>query len=262
MDVNRWVDERLSALDPPGDWRPDSSAAWTKLRRRERPPRHRWWLWATVSAAAAAAVCAGLLLVSAPSACANPRGCMAAPSSGVRPLDGPPAFKQSGAATARVTCELFSDFECPHCAAFYRDTLPQLSARYLDTGKVRLIDRDAPVPQHRNARLAALYADAAGEAGYYRAVADKLYRAQAVWSADGDVDAQVALVVPAAAMEKVRAEVRNGSGAEKTLKADEAAAKEKHVDRTPTLICNGQVIGPSLSFPQIEAQLDTLVGQR
>ena len=27
MDVSRWVDDRLSSLDPPGNWRPDSSAA-------------------------------------------------------------------------------------------------------------------------------------------------------------------------------------------------------------------------------------------
>jgi hypothetical protein len=71
MDVNRWVDERLSALDLPGDWRPDSPAAFAKLQQRSAPARRRWWLWAAVSAAAAAA-CAGALLMTTPSACANP----------------------------------------------------------------------------------------------------------------------------------------------------------------------------------------------
>jgi hypothetical protein len=46
------------------------------------------------------------------------------------------------------------------------------------------------------------------------------------------------------------------------VKADEAEARQKHVDRTPTLLCNGRIIGPSLSFLQIEAQIDPLVAQR
>src|SRR5580704_19696639 len=74
MDVKRWVDERLSSLDPAGDWQPDSSAAFARLRRRDAPTRRKWWLWATLSATAAAG-CAVLLLVSAPSACATPLGC-------------------------------------------------------------------------------------------------------------------------------------------------------------------------------------------
>ena len=43
---------------------------------------------------------------------------------------------------------------------------------------------------------------------------------------------------------------------------DEAQARENHLDRTPTLLCNGQVIGPNLSFGTIEASLDPLVVQR
>jgi protein-disulfide isomerase len=46
------------------------------------------------------------------------------------------------------------------------------------------------------------------------------------------------------------------------VKVDEARARQKHIDRTPTLLCNGQTIGPNLSFPQIEAQIDPLVMQR
>ena len=265
-DVSRWVDERLSSLEPAGDWLPHSGAAFAKLERRTAP-RRRWWLWVALSAAAAAA-CAALLLVSMPTACANPLGCSpSAKATGatVRTESAVPArteFKQSGSPAAPVDCELYSDYACPHCAAFYLETLPQLSARYVDTGKVRLVHRDFPLPQHRYARLAALYADAAGEAGYYQAVADKLYRTQAVWSADGDVDAQVAKVVPSPAMEKVRSRVHADPSLDTLVTADETAARENRIVRTPTLRCNGQVIGPNLSFTQIEAQIDPLVGSR
>jgi protein-disulfide isomerase len=278
MDVSRWADERLSSLEPPGDWRPDSSAAFARLQRRETPARRRWWLWATLSATAAAA-CAVLLLVSTPSACANPLGCSpssqaahvapvpvrvnpAAPTFDVRTPGRKQSFKESGSQTAPVTCEVYTDYECPHCATFYFETLPQLTARYVEPGKVRLIHRDFPLSHHKYARLAALYADAAGQAGYYDAVARKLFRTQAVWSTDGDIDGQVAKVVPAAAMEKVRAQVRDDALVETSVAADEAQAREKHIERTPTLLCNGQTIGPNLSFPQIEAQLDPMVMQR
>ena len=283
MDGNRWVDERLSSLDPSGGWQPDSSAAFARLRRRAAPTRRRWWLWAALSATAAA-VCAAVLLVSTPSACANPLGCSTtgppeharpAPTAvvtrGPAPVRIAPApaavvtlapkasFKESGSATAPVTCELYTDYECPHCATFFLETMPQVAARYVETGKVRLIHRDFPLARHRYARLAALYADAAGEAGYYGAVANRLFRTQAVWSADGDIDGQVAQVVPAAAMETVRAQVRDDSSAGHAVAVDEAQGREKHIDRTPTLLCNGQAIGPDLSFSRIEASLDPMV---
>jgi protein-disulfide isomerase len=171
-------------------------------------------------------------------------------------------YKESGSPSAKVTCELYSDYECPHCAAFYLETLPQVVARYVDSGKMRLIHRDFPLARHRYARLAARYANAAGEEGYYDAVSRKLFRTQEVWSSDGEIDAQVARVVPPAAMEKVRALARDDSKAEESVKADETRARENHVDRTPTLLCNGRTIGPDLSFGQIEAQLDPLVAQR
>jgi hypothetical protein len=43
------------------------------------------------------------------------------------------------------------------------------------------------------------------------------------------------------------------------VKTDEAQARQKHVDRTPMLICNGRTIGPNFAFPQIEAQIDPLL---
>lgn len=41
------------------------------------------------------------------------------------------AFK--GASNARVGVIQYSDFECPYCATFARDTLPRVMAAYVDT---------------------------------------------------------------------------------------------------------------------------------
>lgn len=287
-DVNRWVDQRLSSLDPPQNWRPDSSAALAQLRRRGRsgnaPRRHRWWLWATVSATAAAAASIAILLLSAPPACANPLGCTEAahpapvvappaalpaalPAPQPKPAAKPAAavtrqnnFKESGSLTASVTCELFADYQCPHCAAFYLETLPQLITEYVETGKVRLIHRDFPLSQHPYARLAARYANAAGRLGYYRAAATKLFRTQAVWSGDGDIDRQVAQSVPPTVMKRVRALVNDAPEPDGTLAADEAMAREDHLNQTPTVVIVSKghrlVVPCAVTYEQIKAYLD------
>jgi protein-disulfide isomerase len=293
MDVNRWVDDRLASLEPTANWRPDSSAALALLRHRDRagntPRRHLWWVWATLSAGAAAA-CLCFLLFSTQPACANPLGCtqpnppspaapailpetppVPAPTPAVAPARTPVVarkrnFKESGSLTAPLTCELYTDYECPHCATFYLETIPQLVAEYVQTGKVRLIHRDFPLAQHQYARLAARYANAAGQTGYYQAVATRLFRTQGVWSGDGDVDQQVAHALPAAVMAKVRALVKNDATLDDSVATDLAMALEDHLNQTPTLVIVSKghrlVIGGYLSFSQVKTRLDELLAQQ
>tara|TARA_Y100000310_G_C20694141_1_gene824277 strand:+ start:3074 stop:3781 length:708 start_codon:yes stop_codon:yes gene_type:complete len=46
---------------------------------------------------------------------------------------------------APVTIIEFSDYQCPFCARFWSQTLPQLKSEYIDTGKVKLVFRDFPL---------------------------------------------------------------------------------------------------------------------
>jgi protein-disulfide isomerase len=57
-----------------------------------------------------------------------------------------------GAANARVTVQIFSDFECPFCSRI-EPTLSTLVERY--GSRVRFVWRDYPLPFHQNAMLAA-----------------------------------------------------------------------------------------------------------
>ena len=56
------------------------------------------------------------------------------------------------------------------------------------SGKVRIIFRDYPLPQHPYARKAAVYADAAARIGRYERVCDTLFRTQDDWGQTGDVE--------------------------------------------------------------------------
>lgn len=40
---------------------------------------------------------------------------------------------------AKVTIVEYSDFQCPFCGRFYKDTLPQITKEYIDTGKAKFV---------------------------------------------------------------------------------------------------------------------------
>ena len=67
-----------------------------------------------------------------------------------------------GSDTAPLAVIEFSDFQCPFCANFARDTLPQLREKYVRTGKVRLAFQHLPLKAHRFAETAARAANCAG----------------------------------------------------------------------------------------------------
>lgn len=50
-----------------------------------------------------------------------------------------------GAADTKLVMLEFSDLNCPFCAGFHQDTLPDIITAYVDTGKLRLVYRDYPI---------------------------------------------------------------------------------------------------------------------
>lgn len=73
-----------------------------------------------------------------------------------------------GSQDARVVLVDFSDYQCPFCAKFYRDTMPQLDRDYFKTGKVKYVFRDLPLEAiHPHAFKAAQAARCAGEQGRF-----------------------------------------------------------------------------------------------
>jgi len=80
-----------------------------------------------------------------------------------------------GDAKAPVTIIEFSDFQCPFCGKFFKDTLPQLRNEYIKTGRVKLVYRDYPLDFHPYAQKAAEAADCADEQGKFWQMHDKLF---------------------------------------------------------------------------------------
>ncbi len=92
--------------------------------------------------------------------------------------DGAPT---KGKADAPVTMVEFADFQCPFCSRFASDTLQQLVKTYVDTGKIKFVYKEFPLPFHSNSQPAAMAAECANEQAKFWPYHDKLYATQTTW---------------------------------------------------------------------------------
>lgn len=83
-----------------------------------------------------------------------------------------------GSKDARVTLIEFSDFECPYCRSFYKDTVLQIRKDYIETGKVKMLYRHYPLPFHPNATPFAIASECANEQGRFWEMHDKIFTSQ------------------------------------------------------------------------------------
>jgi protein-disulfide isomerase len=60
-----------------------------------------------------------------------------------------------GRLNAELTVVEFSDFQCPFCGRYARETWPNIRRQYVDTGRVRYVFRNLPLGMHPLAESAA-----------------------------------------------------------------------------------------------------------
>jgi len=89
-----------------------------------------------------------------------------------------------GSASAKVVLIEFSDYQCPYCASYSTEVLPQIADQYIATGKVRYVFRDYPLPMHANAAKAAEAAHCAGAQGKFWEMHDVLFKNATALGAD------------------------------------------------------------------------------
>ena len=83
-----------------------------------------------------------------------------------------------GSPDAKVALVEFTDYQCPFCGRNEKTVMPQVIKEFVDTGKVRYVLRDFPLPFHKNAKNAAYAAHCAGEQGKYWEMHDLLFQNQ------------------------------------------------------------------------------------
>jgi protein-disulfide isomerase len=81
-----------------------------------------------------------------------------------------------GSKEAPVAMIVYSDFQCPFCGKFARDTVPVLRSSFVNTGKLAIVFRHLPIDRiHPNARRAAQAAECAGRQGLFWDIHDTLF---------------------------------------------------------------------------------------
>jgi protein-disulfide isomerase len=163
-----------------------------------------------------------------------------------------------GDAGAPITIIEYASLTCGHCARFHADTLPDLKAAYIETGKARLVYRDFPLGEL--ATQAAMLAHCAGKDRYFGFL-EMLFRSQSTWATDEQ---------PLQAL--ARTSRMGGLGAkdfERCL-ADQAVAKTVLTRRlegqrafgiqsTPTFIINGRKYTGAMPFEEFDSILRPLL---
>lgn len=89
-----------------------------------------------------------------------------------------------GNSDAPVVVVEFSDYQCPFCKRYYKNTLSELDKDYIKTGKVKYVFRDFPLEFHKQAPKAAEAAQCAGDQGKYREMHDKIFDNQSTIQVD------------------------------------------------------------------------------
>ena len=152
---------------------------------------------------------------------------------------------------APVTIIEYASVACPYCANFNATVMPELKAKYIDTGKVRYVYRPMLTGVQTIAVAGERLAECAGNDRYF-AVVDAMMRGQKEFYAYGesDVFARPVLLRIAksfgfdeATFDKCVADP-NGLSA---LNARNDKYLESGVHSTPTIVVNGkELVDPSL----------------
>ncbi len=90
-----------------------------------------------------------------------------------------------GDPSAPLTLLEMTDYQCPYCARYAKQTYPQIQKEYVETGKVRYVLVDMPLAMHRLAFKAAEATHCAAEQDQYWEMHDRLFdnqRALEPWS--------------------------------------------------------------------------------
>jgi protein-disulfide isomerase len=158
-----------------------------------------------------------------------------------------------GPANAKVTIQIFSDFQCPFCKRV-EPTLAQVEAEFKD--KVKLVWRHMPLPFHQDAPLASEAAQEVfaqkGNKAFWE-YHDKLFEAQG--NPDGIKQPNLEKIAEGMGIDMAKFKAALESHKHKAaIEADVAVAKQAEINGTPAFAINGYFISgaqPYASFKRV-----------
>ena len=151
-----------------------------------------------------------------------------------------------GKTSAPLTIVEFSDFECSYCRRFHGQVFPQLKSQYIDTGLVRFVHKDLPLPFHPHALPAAAAARCAGEQNRYWDMYAALFDQQNCLSCKGVLTIAAEEQLDTTALQTCM----EGKATVAVINANRSEASLHNINATPTF-----VIGPTQSDGSLDGQV-------
>jgi protein-disulfide isomerase len=153
-----------------------------------------------------------------------------------------------GKENAPVTIVEYSSLSCPHCAHFHKDVMPALKSDYIDTGKVRYIEREFPL---NNAALGGAVLARCVDPSRFFAFTDLLFSRQEDWAFKEDALQRLRIYAKQAGLTDADFEkcLDDESLQKKVLAVRERGEKEG-VKATPMFFINGKIFNGA---PTLEA---------
>lgn len=173
------------------------------------------------------------------------------------PLDASDHTK--GASAPKATLVEYSDLQCPACATYY-PMVESVFEEYKD--QITLTYRHFPLPQHKNALIAAYASEAAANQGKFWEMADYLFKNQIDWSELNSKDAIAKFETYAEKIGMDMVRFRNDSASDVVqtrVTRDRDSGNLSAVDHTPTFFINGKKIDNPNSIEQFKSFLDDAI---
>jgi len=149
--------------------------------------------------------------------------------------------RSTGKPDAPVTVIEYFSLTCSHCAAFHSQTWPQVKAKLVDTGKVRMVWRDFPLDQ---LALAGAVVARSLPAERYEAFVGALLASQDRWAFARDADpiAEIAKIAAMAGMSRAQVDAALADQALQRgiLEVRLKGQQEHNVSSTPTFVFNNR----------------------
>ncbi|MCZ8148407.1 MAG: thioredoxin domain-containing protein [Roseomonas sp.] len=159
------------------------------------------------------------------------------------------AERSIGRQDAPVTVIEYFSLTCGHCAAFHRDTLPQVKRELVETGRLRIVYRDFPLDQ--TGLMAAMVARAL-PAERYDAFISTLFATQDRWAFNRNADPRVELFRLAAlagmSRETFDSVIADEALARGIMEARVAGQAAHNVTSTPTFVFGSRVVPGNMPF--------------
>lgn len=158
-----------------------------------------------------------------------------------------------------VTLVEFGDYQCPSCGAAH-PTVQKIMSEY--DGKVTFVFRNFPLETiHKNAMVAAKYAEASARQGKFWEMHDKLYETQDEWSDLSDPTTKFAEYATALGMD---ATALKNAAADGTISAminrDMDDGNALGVSGTPTFYVNGKTVANN-DYNSLKSAIDSALGK-